>query len=198
VCRRATRVDAHDGHHAGACIVTAPKSLCSGAVADRARVPAEVLDARSPTSLDLIFTHARWTPDEARSARLARTVRPHGRGVRAQHSIQAQRLFAWRRKFAGEPRHSPDGYATFVEVAARREVARTLPARYELVLPTGIAARGRPIEMGTVRALLALLREATRAEPAATFALRRGPTSRWSQGIDGLSALVRSGLGYDR
>jgi transposase-like protein len=118
---------------------------------------------RSPTSLDLIFTHARWTPDEAREVlgsleRSGLTVAEFA----AQHSIQAQRLFAWRRKFAGEPAAlARPATPTFVEVAARREVARTLPARYELVLADGASLRVEgPIEMGTVRALLALLREA--------------------------------------
>jgi len=118
---------------------------------------------RSPTTLDLLFTRARWTQAEGRAAIDALdTSGLTLAAFAARHSIQAQRLFAWRRKFAAEPaaltRAVPPAFVEFPRQREPRPIAAT---RYELVLAEGASLRVEgPVDATTVRALLALLREA--------------------------------------
>lgn len=116
---------------------------------------------RTPTTIDSILTHARWTPDEARAALAAQAT--SGLSISAfakRHSLQPQRLYRWHRQLpATLATRAPANAPTFVEIAASR-VAPAQSARYELCLASGgtLRVEGAP-DPATVRSLLAVLRE---------------------------------------
>jgi hypothetical protein len=77
-----------------------------------------------------------------------------------QHSVQLQRVVAWRRRFA-----SRRGVTTslappaFVEVAPRSDPGPRSPSRYEIVVTTGEILRIKgAIDPAAVRALLDVIR----------------------------------------
>ena len=125
---------------------------------------------RSPTSLDRLLASVRWTQDQAREVFAA--LDASGLTITefaAQHAIQAQRLFAWRRKFEEEPDGLDQSSAltrvatspAFVEVAPQRSSGPVETTRYELVLARGAASLRveGAVDATTIRALLALLKE---------------------------------------
>ena len=119
---------------------------------------------RSPSQLESLMSGPRWSRDDAREILAA--LEASGLTVAqfaADHGVQAQRLYLWKRQLAQTSSTSlvRAPATSFIEVARSQSVPALSPARYELVLAGGGALRIRgAADIPTVRALLALLREA--------------------------------------
>ncbi len=116
--------------------------------------------ARMPRSLGHIARSRRWTDEEAQIVIDALVAsRLSVRAFAAEHGVQAQRIYLWRRKL-GERDSVARRSLEFVEVDAR---PRTWPGRrYEIVMPNGVrlSIEGG-VEASEVRTLVEILRESS-------------------------------------
>jgi transposase len=82
------------------------------------------------------FARPRWTEQDARVvlAALEQSGKPVATFA-AEHGLDAQRLYAWRRRLGGaEP-------TTFQELIVRPSPAASLGDPFEIVLPSGVVVR---------------------------------------------------------
>jgi transposase-like protein len=119
---------------------------------------------RSPSTLESILTQRRWTRKEALAVLEAHKASSLTvAAFAAQHGIQAQRIYGWMRQSSPQPAACLARAAkpAFVEVAPCGRSAISSSARYELCIDSGGSLRVEgPVDVASVRALLALLREA--------------------------------------
>jgi Transposase len=82
------------------------------------------------------FARPRWTEQDARVVLVA--LEQSGKPVAvfaAEHGLDAQRLYAWRRRLGGaEP-------TTFQELVVRPSSEMSLGPPFEIVLPSGVVVR---------------------------------------------------------
>ena len=118
--------------------------------------------AYESASFNHIITLARWTEQEARG--VLSGLAASGLGVAefaARHSIQAQRIYLWRRKIAGGAKQLATTSPMFLEIGthARSSTSRDT-TRYELVTKHGDTLRiDGAIDAQAVRTLFEILRQ---------------------------------------